>query len=147
VVHGSRANDVLPLYEIPAEEAFAPSAETRGVVAAIPRNDTISAKQAHAWLTSNVPEDPYLRVPPPPDAPGLHPMKAADPQNFYVNWRDLYDAKDFRWHQFLAARDWGKVEDVIKFGAANLRTNGRPVFLLQMADGEVYYVKIDVRKK
>jgi len=137
VVHGSRANDVWPLYEIPPEEAFDPSAATRGIIAAIPRSDTISAKQAHDWLTHHVLQADA--VPPPPDAP-------AASRGLYVNWVDLYDAQEFRWHQFLAARDWGKVGDVIKFGAAKLLSNGKPVFFMEMADGQVYYVTTQVKR-
>jgi len=135
------------LYEIPQEEAVEPSAEARGVAEeTIPWDYTISTEQAYAWLQCNVPADLHKRVRPPGDAPGLHPMEAEDPWGFYVNWRDLYDGMDFRWRQFLAARDWVKVDEVIKFGAANLRATGRPIFVLQTADGDTFYVKVDVKK-
>ena len=66
VIWGSRADDILPLYGIPPEEAFDPTADSRGL--RLPRNDTISAKQAWAWLIRNVDIDPGLAVQPPPTA-------------------------------------------------------------------------------
>jgi len=73
-------------------------------------------------------------------------MKADDPRGFYVNWRDLFSGTDFRWRQFLAAQDWPIVDDAIKFGAANLRATGKPIFVLQTLYGDTFYVKIDVKK-
>ena len=80
---------------IPPEEAFNPTAASRGL--RLPRNDTISAKQAWAWLMRNVDLNPALAVQPPPTAP-------AASRGVYVNWIDLYDAKEFRWHQWWCAR-------------------------------------------
>jgi len=142
--------DIAPpprLYEIPQEEVVEPSAVARGVAEeTIQLNDMVSAEQAYAWLQCNVPVDLRKQVRPPGDAPGLHPMEADDPWGFYVNWRDLFDGMDFRWRQFLAAQDWVIVDEVIKFGAANLRATGRPIFVLQTLDGDTFYVKVDVKK-
>ena len=94
VIWGSRADDILPLYGIPPAQAFDPTADSRGL--RLPRNDTISAKVAWAWLMKNVDMDPELAVQPPPTAP-------AASRGVYVNWI-LYDAKEFRWHQWWCAR-------------------------------------------
>ena len=101
-------HDILPLYGIPPDDAFDPTADSRGL--RLPRNDTISATQAWTWLLRNVDLNPALAEQPPPTAP-------AASRGVYVNWIDLYDAKEFRWHQFWMARQWGPVENVCAFGA------------------------------
>ena len=141
VIWGSRADDILPLYGIPPEDAFNPAAASRGLT--LPQNDRISAKQAWAWLMRNVDLNPA--------APAMQPPSTAPAasRGLYVNWIDLYDAKRFRWRQFWMAQ-WGPVDYVSAFGAVRWGVGDgvepTPRFVAGMTGGKAGVISFRVRR-
>ena len=138
---GTRADDILPLVGIPPADAFDPTAVSRGMT--IPQVDTVSAKQAWAWLGDHV-DMTGEAVQPPETAP-------AASQGVYVNWIDLWDAKKFRWHQFWTGRHcWGPPTNICAFGPARWLGDGgdkpKPCFVAGMRDGSAVLVSFCVRR-
>ena len=96
---------------------------------AVARNDTVGAFKASVWLKKTVPE---------PNEDFLKMVLASSRDRFDgVWWRDLTDKEDFHWHQFLAARGWGReiMDHVDLFGAAFSirRSLWGPIFVLCMS--------------
>ena len=124
VRHGAATRGNLSDWALRAADDNGPSLDSRAQVwlqeqraPAVARNDTVGAFTAQVWLQEHVSE---------PSQDSLDYLSAASRDaglrqpTDCVNFQDLSDQKKFPWHQFLAAREWGRMilDDVVEFGAA-----------------------------